>query len=388
MGIYSNTVNLIQLTVTGDIPSSDRFEWLSKALAGRGFRSIDETNDELSEGWVHTDAPDKSDFEVPAVFWRDRYVFFTYRRDIRKISGAVLKNYVSRAEAEYLAKRPELKRPPKREREEIKDRVKLQLLAKTLPTPSTVDAVWDLDAGVLNIFTSSESALDRFDNLFVKTFEGLRLQLIFPYARGLRVLGPELSPALTASNQAGSDAATDQIASNRWIGQDLLAWLLCNGLNGRDEGRVTADGVTDKGTVFSVWIDDRIQFQGGGEGGPQKVVVSGSQDKYAEARSALQMGKVIDSATVYIEMNELEWRFRLDGEKFVFSGFRCPPVRIEREGADEMSERESAFYERMYLLGQGLQLFDSLLIAFLQERTGTGWPAWLTSYQEWLETGE
>jgi len=304
MGIYSNTVNLIQLTVTGDIPSSDRFEWLSKALAGRGFRSIDETNDELSEGWVHTDAPDKSDFEVPAVFWRDRYVFFTYRRDIRKISGAVLKNYVSRAEAEYLAKRP------------------------------------------------------------------------------------ELSPALTASNQAGSDAATDQIASNRWIGQDLLAWLLCNGLNGRDEGRVTADGVTDKGTVFSVWIDDRIQFQGGGEGGPQKVVVSGSQDKYAEARSALQMGKVIDSATVYIEMNELEWRFRLDGEKFVFSGFRCPPVRIEREGADEMSERESAFYERMYLLGQGLQLFDSLLIAFLQERTGTGWPAWLTSYQEWLETGE
>lgn len=384
MGIYSNSTSFAQFKITGDIPSADRFTWFSNALAGRGFKAIDETNDEVAEGWAHTDNVDDSQFDVPATFWRDRFVFFTYRRDQRKISGAVLKSHTSKAEADYLSKHPELKRPPKREREDIKERVKLKLLAKTMPAPSTIDVVWDLDAGLLTLFSASGSAIERFEELFAKTFEGIKLHLVHPYARSLDVMGPSGEQAITSLNQTTSDSALDLIQSNRWIGEELLAWLLYNG--GRDDYRVTTPGVTDQGTPFSAWVDDRIAFQGGGEGGPQKVVVSGSQDKYAEARTALVHGKSISSATIYIEMSELQWRFRLDGEKFLFGGFRCPPVRIERDGVEDLPERESAFYERMYLLGQGLQLFDSLLLAFLQKRTSAEWPAWQESFREWLES--
>jgi len=40
---------------------------------------------------------------------------------------------------------------------------------------------------------------------------------------------------------------------------------------------------------------------------------------------------------------------------------------------DEVSEREAAFYERLYVLEEGLQLFDSLYATFLAARLDSGW---------------
>ena len=117
----------------------------------------------------------------------------------------------------------------------------------------------------------------------------------------------------------------------------------------------------------------------------EKVAVSGSQDSYLEARSALKSGKAISSAAIYLEKDELQWRFVLNAELFTFGAFKCPPVRVEREGVEELSERESAFYERMYLLEAGLQMFDSLLLVFLKERIGAGWAERQQQISAWLE---
>lgn len=385
MGIYANTVSIAQFGIIGETPSSNLFEQISKALAGKGFQSIEETADETTEGWVHTDATDANTFENPATFMRDHYLFFTYRRDQRKISSAVLKSHTARAEAAYLEKNPNMRRPPKQEREDIKERAKLNLLTKTVPTPSTVDAIWDTKTRILTIFSASQSAFDKFEALFVKTFENLRMQLIHPYARGIATLGPQNQERLVEANQANSDSAMSLINDNTWIGHELLAWLLCNGVTGEGEYKTLTPGINKEGTGFRTWVDDKIAFQGGGEGGIQKVVVSGSQDAYAEARSALRTGKNISAATVYIECDENEWKFSLDASTFTFSSFRCPAVKIERGGVEEFSERESAFYERMYLLEQGLQMFDSLLLAFLLERLSDDWDKWVDTFNVWLE---
>ncbi|NJD39588.1 MAG: exonuclease [Geobacter sp.] len=384
MGVYANTVSFAQYRIQGALPQEDRFQWLSAALAGRQFHSIEESAEEQSEGWTCTDTPDDPLFEAPQRFWRDRYLFFSYRRDQRRIPGALLKSHVGRAEGEYLAKRPELKRPPKREREEIAERVKLQLLARSLPAPSTIDLVWQMDQGVLTLFSSSAKAMERFEELFSKSFENLRPQLIYPYSRALTLLDDAGREQLALQNQAGSEAALEEIQANRWLGEEFLLWLLHAGLEG--EGfRVAAAGHFENGTPFSAWIDDRIQLQGGGEGGPQKVAVSGIQDRYLEARSALKSGKAISSAAIHMEKDELQWRFVLNAELFTFSSFKCPPVKVEREGVEELTERESAFYERLYLLEAGLQMFDSLLLQFLAQRLGAGWAARLQEIGAWLE---
>ncbi len=385
MGVYSNTVSFAQYRIEGDLPATqERFEWLASALAGRRFHSIEESAEEQSEGWTCTDTTDEPEFASPDRFWRDRYLFFSYRRDQRRIPAALLKSHVGRAESDYLAKRPELKRPPKREREEIADRVKLGLLARSLPAPSTVDISWQMDNGVLMLFSSSAKVMERFEELFHKSFENMKLQLIYPYSRALALLDDAGKERLAAANQAGSDAALEEIQGNRWLGEEFLLWLLHGGLDG-ESFRVCTPGRFDAGTPFSAWVDDRIQLQGGGEGGPQKVSVSGSQDHYLEARSALRAGKSISSAIVLLEKDELQWRFALNAELFTFGSFKCPPVKIEREGAEELSERESAFYERMYLLEAGLQMFDSLLVQFLKQRLSADWQDRLQVIQSWLE---
>ncbi len=390
MGVYANTVSITQFTVSGDLPEQDGFEWFSGKLTGRAFQSIENSTDELSEGWTRVDHPDDADFDVPSAFWRDHYLVFSLRRDQRKIPAALLKSHTAREEGVFLAQRPNLRRTPKDKRNEIREQVQLRLLARCLPVPSTVDVVWDLKSGVLTLFSLGNKAVERFEDIFRKTFEGLHPLAIHPFARARNLLEGELLEKLEKANQANSDSAVALIRDNQWLGWDFMLWLLQRGLNGEGDFAVRRPGHFAEGEGFASWIDDRIQLEGGSEeGGMQKVSVSGSQDSYLEAISAIRGGKKITSATICMEKDENLWKLTLKGETFGFASFKCPQVRIERDSTvEEMSEREAAFYERMYLLEQGLQLFDSLYISFLEERLTDAWNGRMVAVQEWLEGKE
>jgi hypothetical protein len=387
MGVYANTVSITQYTVSGDLPKGDQFPWFSEKLSGKGFQSIENSAEESSEGWVQVDRPDDAAFEAPSDFWRDNYLVFSLRRDQRRIPAAVLKSHTGRDEGAFLAQHPNLRRAPKRKREEIKEQVQLRLLTRCLPVPSMVDVVWDQKNGILTLFSLGGKAIERFEEFFRKTFEGLSPVIIHPFARARMLLEGSLLEALEKSNQANSDAVTALIRDNQWLGWDFMLWLLQRGITGEGDFSVSRPGHFGTGERFSAWIDDRIQLLGGGEeGGVQKVSVSGSQDSYLEAISALKGGKRITSATVCMEKDDNLWKLTLKGETFGLASFKCPQVRIEKDATvDQMSEREAAFYERMYLLEQGLQLFDSLFSVFLRERLSDGWAGRLAAIQEWLD---
>ena len=387
MGVYSNTVSVTQFNITGDLPEKDQFAWFSQKLAGRGFQSIENSAEESSEGWAHIDQPDNAAFEAPSDFWRDNYVLFSLRRDQRKIPAAVLKSHTGREEGAFLAEHPNMRRTPKNKRAEIKELVQLRLMAKCLPVPSTVDVVWDQKSGVLTLFSLGSKVVERFEDIFRKTFEGLHPVAIHPFARARKLLEGEMLECLEKANQAGSDSVVALIRDNQWLGWDFMPWLLQRGLSGEGDFNIGTPGHFSAGERFSAWIDDRIQLQGGGEeGGIQKVSVSGSQDSYLEAISALKSGKKITSATFCMEKDENIWKLTLKGDTFGFASLKCPQVRIERDATvDEMSEREAAFYERMFLLEQGVQLFDSLFVTFLKERLSEAWNARMQTIQAWLD---
>jgi hypothetical protein len=387
MGVYANTVSITQFIVSGDLPAKDQFQWFSEKLAQKGFQSIEDSSEESSEGWALVDRPDDSAFEAPGDFWRDNYMVFSLRRDQRKIPSAVLKSHTGREEGAFLAQHPNLRRTPKNKRQEIKELVQVRLLTKCLPVPSSVDVVWDQRSGVLTLFSLGSKVIERFEDFFRKTFEGFSLVMIHPYARAAKLVDGQLLEALEKANQANSDAVAALIRDNQWLGWEFMVWLLQRGINGEGEFSVTRPGHFNSGERFSAWIDDRIQLQGGGEeGGIQKVSVSGSQDSYLEAISALKGGKRITSATVCMEKDENLWKLTLKGETFGFASFKSPQIRIEKDATvDEMSEREAAFYERMYLLEQGVQLFDSLYTAFLKERLSGNWAGRSATIQEWLD---
>lgn len=386
MGILSNTVSISQFRVAGDIPVMDLFEWVSQRLTKNGFIPIDEGIEELSIGWVTPDDHRSSDFSVPSAFWRDHYLFFTLRQDKRSIPGALLRAYQRVAEEEYLAANPGYRRVPKQKREEMRESVRASLLARTLPAPSTCDAVWDTRNKILTVASVSARTIELFETLFKKTFEGLRIIAVHPFARAEQVVPELLQEALQAANRAGSEAALDLIKSNLWLGRDFLLWATYRTLNDSAEYRVSRPGPATEGEAFTAYVNDRLVLCGGRDEGNQKFTASGPQDRFGEVRMALRTGKGITEGALYLEKDENEWKLTLKGEMFQFASFKSPKVQIEKDDTvDPQSEREAVFFERMSLLETGLQLFDSLYSTFLEIRLGAAWEAEMAGIEAWLK---
>ena len=387
MGILFNTISICQLRVAGDRPDKDLYEWVSDRLAQNNFKSIDNTTDEMSSGWVHLDDSSKNSFAYPRAFWRDHYVAFTLRRDQRRLPSVLFRAHLKNAESEFLAAHPGMRRVPKQKREELSEAVRSALYAKTLPVPSTYDAVWDTRSGLVTFTSLSPKVMELFENHFKNTFDGLRLLMLHPFSRAERVLRDDLKPTLLKANRAATGDALNLIHDNQWLGWDFLLWLTYQTMNKTSEYAVNQPGPAQEGEPFVAYLNDRLVLLGGEEGGIQKVSVVGSQEQFSEVRAALKNGKQITEATLYFEKEEYQWKMTLRSLMFHFASFKSPSIKLEKDNiTDEADEKEAAFYERMYVLEEGLQLFDSLYAAFLGIRLGKTWADEEKNIRKWLAT--
>jgi hypothetical protein len=385
MGLLSNTVSICQFRVVGDRPSKDLYEWASERLAKNSFQSIDQTADEVSSGWVHIDDSTENSFAHPRAFWRDHYLAMTLRRDQRRVPSVVFRAHLQNAEREFLAEHPGLRRVPKQKREELSQAVKAALFAKTLPAPSMVDAVWDTNSNLVTLTSLTPRAIELFDNYFKNTFEGFRLVMVHPFSRAERVLKQELKAVLLKANKSPTGDILDLIHENQWLGWDFLLWLTYQTMTQSSTYPVTQPGPFPEEESYVAYVNDRLVLIGGGNGGLQKISIIGSQDHFSEVRTALQNGKQITEATLYFEKEEAQWKMTLKSMAFHFASFKSPPVQIEKDNiTDPADEREAVFYERMHVLEQGLQLFDSLYATFLETRLSKAWTDEEKQIREWL----
>ena len=385
MGILFNTVSLCQFRVVGDQPKEDIYQWVSARLAKNGFRSIDQTIDQASSGWVHLDDSSGNSFNTPRAFWRDHYLAFTLRRDQRRVPSVIFRTYLKKAESEFLAAHPGMRRVPKQKREELSQAVLAALYAKTLPVPSTYDAVWDTRSGLVTFTSLSSKAIELFENHFKNSFDGLRLLMLHPFSRAERVLKDKLRPIFLKANRATTGDALNLIQDNQWLGWDFLLWLTYQTTNQTSEYSINQAGPGGEGETFVAYLNDRLVLLGGGEGSVQKVSVVGSQEEFSEVRAALKSGKQITEATLTFEKEENQWKMTLRSLMFHFASFKSPSIQIEKDNTvHEADEKEAAFYERMSLLEEGLQLFDSLYATFLEKRLGKTWADEEKSIRKWL----
>ncbi len=376
MGITANSVNLVQYQVLEMPKTDDPADWARPLLETNAFVSIDNSTEESAIGWATIDDPMKADFTDPRDFFRSPYLCFTLRQDRRRVPSALLRRRLQQAEAEFLASHPTLQRVPKQKREELRESVHNALLARTLPTPSTFDIAWNVERGLLFFTGTSSRAIEAFEGLFRQTFPELRLVARHPFAHARAVINPELQDNLEDLNQAATDAVVEMTEANAWLGQDFLYWLLYATVEGRDRFKVNQDGPAVRDELFTAFLDNRLVLTGLGDHGPQKITVAGPQENFSEVRAALARGKAISEATIHFEKTENEWKTNLKSEPFYFGSFKGPAVKLEKdEITDEKSEHEAVFLEKMYVLEEGMQLFDSVLAAFLQERLAADWSA-------------
>jgi hypothetical protein len=249
------------------------------------------------------------------------------------------------------------------------------------------DVIWDTESGLVTLASLSPKVIDLFETEFKKSFPGLRLLMVHPFARAQRIATDELAPELEKANLASTESVLDLIRSNIWIGQDFLLWLLHQTMTGSGEHSVCTPGIFGNGEPFTAFMNDRLLLQASGESGPQKITVAGAQDNFSEVLAALQLGKKITEATMHFEKDEHSWKLTLKGELFHFGSFKCPSVQIEKDNtADKHAEMEAVFFERMHLLQCGTQLFDSLFSVFLRARLGTNWASMAGEIKGWIDS--
>jgi len=387
MGILNNTVSICQFQVHGAFPATDLADWVGEGLTRDGFRSIEQTSEELSTGWVQLDDYQESGFAGLHTFQHDHYFAFSLRRDQRKLPTALVKPYFVKAEQEWLTANPQFKRVPKQQREELRDAVRGSLFAKSLPVPAIYDAVWDTRSNLITFSSLGTVVVDLFVEQFKKSFDGLRLVPLHPMARAGQIIDDALQSALTKANRSGSEAVLEQIEANQWLGSDFLLWLMHETMNAASEYGVIQPGPAVAGDSFVAYLNDRLLLAASSETGVQKVTVTGPQDHFNEVRTALQGGKDIHEAVLYMEKQELLWKMTLKGETFHFASFKAPSVTLEKDDiTDPEMEREAVFFERMYMLEEGLQLFDSLFAAFLTQRLDESWVMKEQAIRKYLAT--
>jgi hypothetical protein len=374
MGILNNTVSICQFQVMGNLPAAGATTWIGESLAKNGFKSIEQTSEELSIGWVQLDDFQESGFNGAHTFEHQNYFAFSLRRDQRKLPSALLKPYFKQAEDNWLAQNPKFRRVPKAQRDDLRDAVRSSLFAKSLPTPSIFDVVWDTKNNLVTFSSLSAGVVDLFMEEFRKTFTDLRLVPLHPMARAAQVIDASLAPALKEANQSSNDTVLEQIEANQWLGTDLLFWLMHETMTSGSNYAINQTGPAVTGEGFVAYLNDRLVLAANSEEGVQKVTVTGPQDRFNEVRTALQDGKSIQEAVLYLEKEEQIWKLTLKGETFHFASLKSPAVTLEKDDTtDPAAEHDAVFYERMFMLETGLQLFNSLLAIFLQKRLGGKW---------------
>ncbi|MBW2690415.1 MAG: exonuclease, partial [Deltaproteobacteria bacterium] len=135
---------------------------------------------------------------------------------------------------------PQFKRVPKQQRDDLRDAVRGSLFAKTLPVPAIYDVIWDTRSNLVTFSSLGTKTLDLFIDQFKKSFAGLRLVPLHPFARAGQVIDEALQPALLKANCSGSEAILELIEANQWLGRDFLLWLMHETMNAASDSAETS----------------------------------------------------------------------------------------------------------------------------------------------------
>ncbi len=318
---------------------------------------------------------DMFDTEFPyASYDKGKYVAFNFRVDERRIPAAVFKQFLHRAEKEYREKNRG-KRPHRNEWKDIKEAVELKLLNRILPSPKAFQVIWNPSGKYLLFGSTREKVIDLFLEFFERHFK------VYPKPTDALTLALED----TRLGQREKDVLSGLIASRSrelagdiFLGSEFLVWLWF--YSESEEGQV----VLDKDTSFELRMGNRIVLEQVLDGKRQKVVCTGPDADFTEARAALKEGKKIKEAEYEILVGENKYLFTIDTRLWSIKGLKTPKIAPSMEDDDP----DGRFYEKMFLIEEALKHIDLLYHHFLTFRLGVEWERDIVpEIKGWIESG-
>lgn len=184
MGIYKGSATLTRYTLSNKLPSNFN-TFLDERIKGFAFKSIEEGTEELSMGWVAAHDFMDTDFSY-ASYLLEPYVMLGLRIDRRRVSGSLLKKYHRLELQKALAMRGPEAKISRSDREELKEKARLDLLRRIPPASQVFDLCWDTQRGQLWLGTATGGVRELFGDLFRRCFE-MEPRMLIPWdlARGM-----------------------------------------------------------------------------------------------------------------------------------------------------------------------------------------------------------
>jgi DNA recombination-dependent growth factor C len=192
MGFLKGTASFVRFSVEGELPENT-LDFIADRIISFSFQDIDDTYDEYSIGWVSILNMFDSQFEYGSYAAGD-YITLTLRIDERKVSPAILKKFVQKEE-ERVKKEKELPKLSRSVKVQIKDRIRTELLRKSIPIPSTYELCWSIADATVLFFSTNKKAQALLEDYFKESF-GLLLKQQIPYTTAEHLLDEEQVAAL------------------------------------------------------------------------------------------------------------------------------------------------------------------------------------------------
>lgn len=194
MGFISGSASFVRFSIEGELPENI-LDFIAERIAAFSFQDIDDTYDEYSIGWVSVLNMFDSNFEYGSYANGD-YVTLTMRVDERKVSPVILKKFCLKEE-ERVKKEKQIPKIGRAMKSEIKERIRVELMRKSVPIPAVYDLCWNLSESTLLFFSTNKKAHALLEDFFKETFGLLVMQQI-PYVTADHLLDEDDSMRLAS----------------------------------------------------------------------------------------------------------------------------------------------------------------------------------------------
>lgn len=165
MGIISGSLTFKAYIVEGyDYRNVDYDDWLKRLNSGK-FIGINKERSE-KEAFGFSDSRDifAEELDFKNTFY-DNYTYFNFRRDTLKMQKSVINHYIRKIEKEFN------KKLTKNELKDIKERAEAKYIKELYPTIASYEIVWNVETGILYLFTQSKAINDKFTEWFERNMD-------------------------------------------------------------------------------------------------------------------------------------------------------------------------------------------------------------------------
>ncbi len=348
MGIVKDPLSFSRFSVAGELPENFNSvfnETIRRFAFKQSFHS-----DKVS-GWTSIDNLLDTDFQFANYAVGDYFVF-SMRVDKKAIPASLLK--IRCLEEERKVKTASGRKFLSRQvREDLKEKVRLELSGMIPPVPSFYEACWSLSGRTVYFCSLSPAPIEEFKDLFKRSFK-IELSPFVPWEGNM-------------PGRAGQTPAPEPEAGSS-PGRDFLTWLWFK--SEERNGKISLPG----GDVEVIFLKRMVLESGAGEYS-ECVVCQGLNAGLEEGKEALRKGKKIKEARVRLNADECSWEFTLKADQFLFQSMRMPRV-MEME---EESDRDGRLLERIGLMEKAAGTMDGLYAAYREDM-----PRDLSRFEKWL----